>query len=189
MVPAGLPNHKLVSEREEVHGASTPALRSLQGKQPLVHAVRSPWSEDSRPLAAAFELAVFDDGTVAYEGDLCGSDGSLVVTRLERPSFERLRGLVARSCVGFTVQSATHVCTHSGLLSATCAEGGRVVQGEDRCGGRFDPGGKLDTFLNDLLREVDITSKCDKALKGVAAGEISRTLQAERTRIWIYAPR
>src|SRR4029079_15823646 len=56
---------------------STPALRALQGRVPLAHIRQGPWSED-RPYEAAYEVAVFDDGTLVYEGTRCGKVGGLV---------------------------------------------------------------------------------------------------------------
>ena len=189
MVPSAMPRHRLVSEQEEVRGPSTPALRALQGTLPMVHAIHWPWSDDGSSVSGTFQLAVFEDGTVAYEGDACASAGPLIVTRLDRLALGRLRDLIGKSCVRLPVQPHGYACSHGGVLEVTCAGPRGVVRGEDRCGGRYDPEGTLRAFVKDLVDEVGISRFCARAIRGVAAGEVARTIHPERRRVWLYAPK
>jgi hypothetical protein len=165
-------------------GPMTPALRSVQGRVPLVHLARGPWSEQ-RPHDASYELAVFADGTLVYEGHRCVKLGGLVLMRLDEDRLGGIRRFLAGSCVGLDSTTDDELCPDSGTLRVTCSNGDQVLSGSDQC--RHDRGAgkrlaELASTLLDLtgvapwLGEPTDRQSCEPGARDLAPHEISRTL-------------
>jgi hypothetical protein len=163
---------------------STPALRALQGKVPLAHIRQGPWSED-RPYEAAFELAIFDDGTLVYEGHRCVKVGGVVLRRLDGEEIGQVRELLARSCVAFDSASDDEICGEDGGLRVSCSNGEQMFRGTDRCRRGGEQSGALRGLAAALLDRVGVAAwlggptqrqACQPGASDLAPRELSRAL-------------
>lgn len=165
-------------------GPSIDALRAQQGRVPLVHLARGPWPQN-QPNEPAFEVVVFEDGTLVYEGHRCVKIGGVLLKRLDPYELRDLREMLARSCVGFTGPPSSEVCIERGALKVTCSNGDQLVSGTDRCSGNDKNGQALQAFGQELLDNVDLAASigepterqaCELGSEDLAPGEISRLL-------------
>jgi hypothetical protein len=162
----------------------TPALRALQGRIPLAHIRQGPWSED-RPYEAAYEVAVFDDGTLVYEGHRCVKVGGLVLRHLDASEIGRLREQLAAACVGFDTLSAGEICGDERGLRLSCSNGERILVGTDHCRRDDEQGVRLRQLASALLDSLGLTpwlgeptqrQACQAGSRDLAPREISRAL-------------
>jgi hypothetical protein len=169
-------------------GPATPALRQLQGRVPLVHLQRGPWSPQ-KPFDAAYELALFQDGTLVYEGHRCVKVGGLIVTRLSADELARVRAQLAAGCVGLGASPQEEVCDGGVHTRVTCSNGEQVLTGDDRCRRERDDGKRLHALASNLITEMQVVSwlgepterqACDADTGDLAPREISRILTAAR---------
>jgi hypothetical protein len=169
-------------------GPTTPALRQLQGRVPLVHLQRGPWSP-AKPYDAAYEVVLFQDGTLVYEGHRCVKMGGLIVTRLSADELTRVRAQLAAGCVGLGASPQEEVCDGGVHTRVTCSNGEQVLTGDDRCRRERDDGKRLHALASNLIAEMQIASwlgepterqACDADTGDLAPREISRILTAAR---------
>ena len=167
---------------------STPALRALQGRVPLVHLRRGPWSP-AKPFEAAFELVLFQDGTLVYEGHRCVKLGGLIVTRLSGDELARVRAQLAAGCVGLGASPADEVCEDGIHTRLTCSNGEQVLTGDSRCRREREDGKRLNALATNLLAETQVVTwlgepterhACEVEAGDLAPREISRILTAGR---------
>ena len=167
---------------------ATPALRQLQGRVPLVHLRRGPWSPQ-KPYDAAFELALFQDGTLVYEGHRCVKLGGLIVTRLSADELARVRAQLTAGCVGLGASPQEEVCDGGVHTRVTCSNGEQVLTGDDRCRRESDDGKRLAALAANLIAEMQVAAwlgepterqACDADTGDLAPREISRILTAGR---------
>jgi hypothetical protein len=165
---------------------ATPALRSLQGRVPLVHLRRGPWSPN-RPFEAAFEMVLFDDGTLVYEGHRCVKLGGLIVTRLSPEEVARVRQQLAAGCVGLAASPEEEVCENGMHTQLTCANGDQVQMGDDRCRRNRDDGKRVVALAANLVADTGVATwlgepterhSCEIATGDLAPREIARLLPA-----------
>jgi hypothetical protein len=163
---------------------STPALRALQGRVPLVYLVRGPWS-GQRPHDPAYEVVVFDDGTVVYEGHRCVREGGMALRRLDAAVIDELRALLDEGCVDFHQPPADELCAGEKTLAITCVRRGDVLAGNDRCQDRRDSGAALRALVAQLEERIGVAAwlgapterqACAPGAADLAPGEITRTV-------------
>jgi len=163
---------------------STPALRALQGRVPLAHIRQGPWSED-RPYEAAYELAIFDDGTLVYEGHRCVKVGGVVLRRLDADELAQVRELLARSCVAFESASEDEICGGDSGLRVACSNGAEMFRGTDHCRRDGEQGAALRVLATALLDQVGVAAwlgeqtlrqACQPGARDLAPRELSRAL-------------
>ena len=128
--PPKLENHRAIAEG--VRGPTRPELLPYVGKRPLVRIKQRDWPEGSRP-EPSFDLVVFDDGKVFFEGERCVDAVGFRTETLEAPQLLALRNLLQDRCPRVQCPPAfvNGSVTHSLSLTVTC----RV--GESRYEGRF----------------------------------------------------
>lgn len=167
---------------------TTPALRPLQGRVPLVHLRRGPWTPE-KPFEAAFELVLFQDGTLVYEGHRCVKLGGLIVSRLSADELARVRAQLAAGCVGLGASPADEVCENGTHTRLSCSNGEQVLTGDDRCRRERDDGKRLVALAQNLVAETQVSTwlgepterqACDVDTGDLAPREISRILTAGR---------
>jgi hypothetical protein len=132
---------------------ATPALRALRGRMPLLHLAQGPWSE-AHPEESAYEITLFDDGTLVYEGHRCVKLGGLVVAHLDAQTVAGVKELLADSCVDLDRSSDNEVCDDSGALQLACSNGRQLLSGSDHCRRDEDAGKRIDALGATLLERV-----------------------------------
>ena len=167
---------------------STPALRPLRGRLPLLH-VSHAVSSGSRSTEAGYELAVFEDGTLVYEGHHCVKIGGVVVARLDEDQLEDLRDLLATSCVGLERASDDEICeddVRGGSVRVTCSNGKEMLSGSDRCWRDEDRGKQVQALVSAALAQLGVAAwigqsserqACGAGARDLAPHEIARTLR------------
>jgi hypothetical protein len=171
-------------------GPATAALQGLEGRVPLVYVAHGPWSDDE-PNEPSYELALFDDGTVAYEGHRCVKVGGLVLQRLDTAVVGRVRDLLAQGCAGIDTITENELCGDSSRLRVTCSNGREVLTGSDRCARTEDRGKRLGALASGVLELVGADAllgapterqACDAGASDLGPGELGRTLAPHRAR-------
>jgi hypothetical protein len=186
--PAGWQGHMADAANRAAREPSTPALRPLHGRMPLLH-VSHALSSGSRSKEPGYELAVFEDGTLVYEGHRCVKIGGVVVARLDEDQLEDLRDLLATSCVGLERASDDEVCeddVRGGSVRVTCSNGKEVLSGSDRCWRDEDRGKQVQALVSALLSRLGVAAwiggqserqACGAGSRDLAPHEIARTLR------------
>jgi hypothetical protein len=166
-------------------GPNTPALKALQGRVPLVHLKQKNLSRTNDP---AYELALFDDGTLMYEGARCVRLGGMVLRRLDATELQAVQELLGTGCVPRTKTTSDEVCPERGGLTVTCVGAEALVTSTDRCIGATGPGAELQAFGEQLLERTGVEEwigsptdrlSCDPLSGDMSTGEIARTLKAK----------
>jgi hypothetical protein len=162
---------------------ATPALKGLRGRAPLVYLTRVP--EHGTAGEPAYELAVFDDGTLVYEGHRCVRIGGIVLARLAPDDLVAVRDLLAGLCVGLDRLSDGELCDDAVTLRLTCTTGGRYLSGTDHCRKNDDQGRTLQALRAGLLDALDLDvwlggpttrQACSAGALDLAPHELARTL-------------
>jgi hypothetical protein len=166
---------------------STPALRTLRGRVPLVY-VRQASSSGGRSAQPGYELAVFEDGTLVYEGHRCVKIGGVMMAHLDDDRLDDLRELLATSCVGLELASADEVCeddVRGASVRVTCSNGKQVLSGSDRCRRDEEPGRRARELASALLAHLGVVpwlgdpterQACGPGARDLAPHEIARAL-------------
>lgn len=139
-VPPDLARRRPSEIGERVIGPTDPALMRHQGERPIVYlggfrrgGLRT--LEDGRVLFLPgewiFELAVFDDGTLAFQGYACGPGSGPTLASLSEQERVALRELVNREC--FRLPYSDAYCTHSGLVRVSCSVESRRIDLRNQC--------------------------------------------------------
>jgi hypothetical protein len=162
----------------------TPALRALEGRVPLLFMSRGPWSPWF-PYEPAYAVAVYDDGTVVFEGHRCVKVGGLLVTRLQPDEVEHLRQQLASSCVELRGWNDDEVCGDDTSLRLLCASRSHLLAGTDRCRRDTDEGKRVaqigadvvaDLGLAALVGEPTARQACQPGARDLAPHEIGLLL-------------
>ena len=130
-----------------------PALAALRGRVPLVQLAHGPWSED-RPDDPAYALALYDDGTLLYEGHRCVKLGGLLFARLGLDGLAAVRELLARSCADFDRASDGEVCADAGNLRLACSNGLDRIAGSDHCRADDEQGVRLRALARSIIEQT-----------------------------------
>jgi hypothetical protein len=169
-------------------GPATPALKSLVGQTPLVYVARVPArGAFDEP---AFELAVFDDGTLVYEGHRCVKVGGALLTRLGRDELTRLGDALAALCAGFdAAPNDDELCADAATLHVVCSDGERMHSGSDHCRQHGDaPGQSVDALVAELAEQLDLTAwlgepthrqGCTPGARDLSPRELARTIRSD----------
>ena len=133
--PPDLSNRRLIGEKTRVIGPKDPVLIRHQGQRPIVH-VSGFYGIQERGVPvrlerSPFELAVFEDGILAFQGYFCGWGSGPTTASLSEPELAVLRELVGRECFG--LRSSNAYCTHSGLVQIRCTADSRTMDLRNSC--------------------------------------------------------
>jgi hypothetical protein len=116
-------------------GPKDPVLLRHQGEHPIVHVSGFHLIQESgapvRLEMSPFELAVFGDGTLAFQGYPCGWGSPPTTTTISEPELTAVRELVAGEC--FQLQSSNAFCTDSGLVQIRCSAGSQTRDLRSSC--------------------------------------------------------
>jgi hypothetical protein len=162
----------------------TPALRALEGRVPLLYLSHGPWSQWF-PFEPAYAVAVYDDGTVVYEGHRCVKIGGLLLTRLQPDELDELKGRLASSCTDLHGWNDDEVCGDDTSLHLICSNGTELLAGTDRCRRAQDEGKRVAELaaaivghlgLDAWLGEPTARQACEPGARDLAPREISVAL-------------
>jgi hypothetical protein len=163
----------------------TPALRALRGRVPLFHLARGPWASE-RPYEPSYEIALYDDGTLIYEGHRCVKLGGLMLARLGAAEVAALKEQLATSCTGLDTASDDEVWADPGGLRLTCSNGRELLTGSDHCRRTADVGARVVAIADAVLERLPVRAwlgepterqGCHAGGADLAPGEIARVLQ------------
>jgi len=163
---------------------ATPALRSLRGRVPLLYLARGPWSA-ARPREPSYEVALFDNGLLVYEGHRCVKLGGLVVERVGAETVDGIRDLLSEQCADLDTATDAELCEGWGDLRLTCSNGRDILSGSDHCRRDRPEGQRLDAVASAVLERLEVNAwlgeptdreGCELGDKDMAPGEITRTV-------------
>lgn len=158
--------------------AENPILAPLRGRIPIAHVARGPLprvhtGDDAQPASsptaqATWELAVFDDGTMVYEGRRCVETGGLSVKHLDDSAMQAVHALIAAECADFPNAKSDELCIEHGSTRIACADGEHVAKGSNRCTADDKERAKVDDFAEKLLAatEADLLVGADDSADG-----------------------
>lgn len=159
---------------EGAAGPATPALKDLVGQAPLVYVTRVPAERDQ----PGWELAVFDDGTLVYEGHRCVETGGVLVTRLRADGLGALRDTIETLCSD--IEQPTNddeLCDTATTLRVVCAGHDRLQLASDHCRERYPSLGKqLDAIVAALEGQSNLASWVGPPTRRFACAPGSRDL-------------
>ena len=126
-IPAAMPNHTLVSVKDSIVGPSVPELKARQGQAPLVHvAFDTDTAGQLEPTVgsrrATFEVAVFPDGLLAFDGGACAKTDDLAIRRLDAERLSVLRSAIDDFCPQIARLTGGD-CSHGDELAIACSKG------------------------------------------------------------------
>jgi hypothetical protein len=168
-------------------GPLTPALRTLAGGSPVVYVTRVPprGSADE----PAYEVAVFDDGTVVYEGHRCVEVGGVTLTRLPADELTRLRDLLPALCAALDAPNDDELCADAATVHVLCASGERMRVGTDHCRATDEARARrVDALVSALDERVELSARlgapahrqaCSPGARDLAPHELWRTIRAD----------
>jgi hypothetical protein len=200
-IPTSRPGHTLQSVKDRVVGPTNPALRALQGQKPLVHVQHAPDCSGLHlgdapvacPRRAGFELAVFQDGTLAFDGGTCARVDDLVIRQLTAGRLSALRAAVDRICPEIAGMQSND-CSHGDRLQITCHTHDRRASVTSTCGDPADASYRLAlqvierTAVVDLLGTPEQQAACPGGRGFAITSEIGLTVGPQHVRTWIYQP-
>jgi hypothetical protein len=169
-------------------GPTTPALKSLVGQAPLVYVTRVPDAgERDEP---AWELAVFDDGTLVYEGHRCIETGGVLVRRLRADDLAGLREALETLCADLEHPTSNdELCDAKATLHLVCASRDGLRAGNDHCREHYPSLGKqVDAVVAALEADSDLASwigeptrrlACPAGSRDLSPHELSQTIRAD----------
>lgn len=180
--PPDLSNHPLLAVAERVIGPKHPVLARHEGQRPIVHlsgfyAARPPGTV--RLERSLFELAVFEDGTLAFQGYECGWGAAPTTAQLSASEVAALRRLVDEKC--FQLPGSSSYCTHSGLVQIRCSSISGTVDLSNMCEGD-EKTRAWKWFAGDVRRLLRIDDRplddgvCAPADIMIGGSEIERTI-------------
>jgi hypothetical protein len=165
---------------------ATAALRALRGRTPLVYVERG-GSFSGASYQPVYELVVYDDGTVVYEGHRCVKLGGLILVRLPSDAVARLKEGLTTSCTNMTNAQADELCTSDrSNLRLTCSNGRELVRASGGCGGESDR--RLADLAASIADDVGVSvwlgepterQACDASGRNLAPGEIARLVPSD----------
>jgi hypothetical protein len=165
---------------------ATAALRALRGRTPLVYVERG-GSFAGASYQPVYELVVYDDGTVVYEGHRCVKLGGLILVRLPSDTVARLKEGLTTSCTNLRNAQADELCTSDRTnLRLTCSNGRELVRAAGGCGGEADR--RLADLAASIADDVGVSvwlgeptdrQACDATGRNLAPGEIARLVPSD----------
>ena len=159
----------------DVNGAKpdfwSPATRLRRGVAPIVRINRSPSVDQFHE--PSFDLAVFDDGLVLYEGDRCVKLGGLLVKQLDVNDLRALRESIATSA---NTLWRTSCDLHEVFIDVKYGTGKRYSTFADRCRGLATEVPAMDAFAREVLRLVGADAWIGKPGERLACLETSEDL-------------
>lgn len=165
------------------YGPTTPALRVLRGRTPLVHLARRPARESA--TEPDYEVAVFEDGTMVYEGHRCVEIGGVVIARLGTEPLTQLEDLLAALCVDIDGSRDGELCEDAVTLRVACSSGTRVQSGSDHCRKDEPAGRRIEALRTALLESLALDAwigvparrqACSTGARELAPRELARVL-------------
>jgi hypothetical protein len=159
---------------ERASGPATPALRDLMGQAPVVYVTRDPAERDQ----PGWELAVFDDGTLVYEGHRCVEMGGVLVMRLPADEIGALRDTIETLCPEIDhPTSDDEICEKATSLRVVCAGRDRLQLASDHCEERYPALGKqLEAIVDAVDAHSDLASWVGPPTRRLACAPGSRDL-------------
>jgi hypothetical protein len=132
--------------------SKNPVLRRHFGDRPLVFVSEG---EDGFLSSPVFDLALFEDGIVAFEGKFAVKVVGLAFRRLPPEELGRMKGMLTELCgtVDPTPNPSRHVCSDCGRTQIVCRRGATTIKAADDLGGWFPAGKTVHTFAK---RTVEI---------------------------------
>ena len=178
-MPPALENHRVVEEG--FTGPTRPELLPYVRKRPLVHVSQSGWPEES-PTKPTFDLVVFDDGKVFFEGESCVASVGLRVDTLAETQLAALRRKLDERCPA--LERSTRHITHTSTMTVACQVQGVNYTGLDMCSGLCgEPGTNTVVLAAEIIESIGIRDWLGDATDpqcgfkpGHTAFEIERTL-------------
>jgi hypothetical protein len=104
---------------------------------------------------AVYDLAIFEDGTLVYEGHRCVKLGGTIVRRLGPDEVAETRKLLSEFCTDFSRLNENELCEEANVLRVSCSDGTRIVAASDRCRRNEDQGARMAALASALLEKVD----------------------------------
>jgi hypothetical protein len=197
--PRSMPHHTLESVKDSVVGPTDPALRALQGQKPLVHVRHDPECEfilaDEAqvpcPTRAGFELAVFQDGTLAFDGGTCARADDLVIRQLTARQLTALHATIDRIFPKIAEMQMSS-CSHGDRLQISCRTNRRQASVAVGCSEQDAYRLALQVIEHaavvDLLGTPEEQEACAAGRKYQISDEIRLTISPQQVRKWIYQP-
>jgi hypothetical protein len=183
-------SHRLVGCDETSRGPASPALKPYVGQRPLYYVTSRPSCDGLERCQVGYELVVFEDGLLAYEGAACGEPASRVVLRhLDRSAVEKLHRRL-EGCR--SLSNGKYSCSHGDRLSIACRTAPQSDAFVDDCDGA---GRELRAFAAaiaqslDLERIVSDRESCTKNEPRVPLDDLHLTVHPLRSRDCTYAPK
>jgi len=164
--------------KEDREAPSESILRLLRGRVPLARVSQRP--SDGRVYQPSFEFAVFDDGTIVYEGDRCVRLGGLIIKRLKVDDIASLRDFLGESCTFIPSPVNDELCIERPtVLRLTCSNGKNTFSATDRCARDSSSSAAVAALARELLKRVGVTEwlgeptdrqACTAGTSGLAPG-------------------
>lgn len=193
----------VVPSMDDHTGPWTPALRTLQGRMPLVKVASGPASlSGDSARSPSYDFAVFDDGTVAYEGQQCVKVGGLSLTRLSIAELQGLRDYLGTACAteaGSATSDENELCARKDeKVQITCSTGKRVLSTTERCSDGPDGVGKAQALANELASRIHVDGwigtsterqACEPGASALSAGELRLMMRGPESAASRFATR
>jgi hypothetical protein len=170
---------------------ATPALKPLVGEAPLAYIVRVP--ARGAVDEPSYELAIFDDGTLVYEGHRCVEIGGLVLARLGGDELTRIKDLLAAFCSGLggTLEDDA-LCAAAATTRVACSDGERIQLGTDHCRERNEPHAqRLEALVSGIAEQIDLAAwlgqptrrqACTPGARDLSPHELRKTIRPDLAR-------
>jgi hypothetical protein len=170
---------------ERASGPATPALRDLVGQVPLVYVARVPAAHDQ----PGWELAVFDDGTLIYEGHRCVETGGVLVTHLRADELGALRDAVETLCPEIEHPTTEDELCDTTTLRLVCASRIRLALASDHCRERYPAlAHELDAIVDAVWEHSKLASwigpptrrlSCAPGSRDLSPHDLARTIRSD----------
>jgi hypothetical protein len=173
---------------ERASGPATPALKELVGQAPLVYVTRAPdAAERDEP---AWEVAVFDDGTLVYEGHRCIETGGVLVMHLRAGDLGALREALETLCPDIEhPANDDELCDTKAILRVVCASHDRLRLSSDHCRERYPSlGSQVDAVVAALEGRSNLATwigeptrrlACAPGSHDLAPHDLARTIRPD----------
>jgi len=176
---------------ERASGPATPALRDLVGQAPLLYVTRVPARRDD----PGWEIGVFDDGTLVYEGHHCVETGGLLVTRLRSDELAALREAVETLCPEIEHPTTEdELCDSPTTIRLVCASRDGLQLASDHCRELYPAlGGEVDAIVGALAARSPLASwlgpptrrlGCAPGSRDLSPHDLARTIRPDLAEGW-----
>jgi len=170
---------------------ATPALRPFVGQAPLAYIARVPARGGADE--PSYELAVFDDGTLVYEGHRCVEVGGLALVRLGGDALTRIKDLLAAFCADLGgILEDDALCASAATTRVACSDGQRIQLGTDHCRERNEAHARrIETLASGIAEQIDLSAwvgvptrrqACTPGSRDLSPHELRKTIRADLAR-------